>query len=125
MSDEHDPRNKRLFHGGADGLKVGEYILPPKDTGNDNMGGRNPLRREDRVYLTKSIGDAWCFASASNKPRVYEVIPTGELEDDPDIKTKGISFACPKAKIIALYDEPPGIVEYCRQMMRKIADRKQ
>jgi hypothetical protein len=103
MTNEHDPRRKRFHHGGDEGLKVGDHILPSKDTGKNNMIGRNPLWREDRVYFTKNIGDAWCFAARSNNPRVYEVTPLGKLEDDPELPTKGISFQCPKARIIALY----------------------
>src|ERR1700742_4071165 len=111
MTDDKDPRKKRFYHGGDDGLKVGDSILPAKDVGKNNMGSGNPLWRDDRVYLTKNINDAWCFAirTDNDKPRVYEVTPLGELEDDPDLPTKGISFQCPKAKIIALYEEPPGI----------------
>ncbi|MGA2057423.1 MAG: NAD(+)--rifampin ADP-ribosyltransferase [Bradyrhizobium sp.] len=125
MTDDKDPRKKRFYHGGDGGLKVGDYILPSKDnTGRNNMIGLNPLWREDRVYLTKNVADAWCFAARSNNPRVYEVTPLGELEDDPDLPTKGISFQCPKANIIALYEEPPGIVEHCRELMRKTAARK-
>jgi hypothetical protein len=122
--DDKDPRRKRFYHGGDDGLKVGEDILPSKDIGKNNMIGKNPLWRDDRVYLTKNIGDAWCFAARSKIPRVYEVTPLGDLEDDPDFPTKGVSFQCPKAKIIALYDEPPGIVEYCREILRKMAAQK-
>jgi hypothetical protein len=124
MIDEKDPRRKRFYHGGDDGLKVGEHILPSKDTGKNNMIGRNPLWREDRVYLTKNIADAWFFAARSDNPRVYEVTPSGELEDDPDLPTRGISFQCPKAKIIALYHEPLGIIDYCREVMRKMSAGK-
>ena len=117
MTDEQDPRKKRYYHGGHDGLQVGDYILPPKDTGKDNMVGLNPLRRGDRVYVTKKIADAMFFASAAKKPMVYEVAPEGDIEDDPDHKTTGISFACPKAKIIGLYYVPDGVIRRNRQMM--------
>jgi hypothetical protein len=49
MTDEQDPRNERYYHGGESGLKIGEYILPPNDTGKDNTNGLNPLRLMDRV----------------------------------------------------------------------------
>jgi hypothetical protein len=35
MMDEQDPRKKRFYHGGDGGLEVGDYILPPNDTGKD------------------------------------------------------------------------------------------
>jgi hypothetical protein len=57
------------------------------------MIGLNPLRNKDRVYVTKDIARAMFFASRSDSPMVYEVTPEGALEDDPDHKTKGISYA--------------------------------
>jgi hypothetical protein len=117
MNDEQDPRNKRYYHGGDGGLQVGEYILPPNDTGKDNMVGLNPLRRKDRAYMTKDIAGAMFFASRSTKPMVYEVTPEGDIEDDPDHKTTGISFACPKAKIIGLHSVPEAVVRRNRLQM--------
>lgn len=96
MNDEQDPRNKRYYHGGDAGLLVGQYIEPPNVTGKDNTVGLNPLRNKDRVYVTKDIAGAMFFASRSDSPTVYEVTPEGEIEDDPDHRAKGISFACPK-----------------------------
>jgi hypothetical protein len=33
MGDEQDPRKKRDYHSGAGGLQIGDYILPPSETG--------------------------------------------------------------------------------------------
>ena len=117
MNDEQDPRNKRYYHGGNAGLLVGQYILPPNVTGKDNMAGLNPLRKKDRVYVTKDIAGAMFFASGSDSPMVYEVTPEGEIEDDPDHKAKGISFACPKAKIVAIYNVPDDVIQRNRVQM--------
>jgi Rifampin ADP-ribosyl transferase len=117
MNDEKDPRNNRYYHGGDGGLKIGDYILPPNDTGKDNMIGLNPLRKKDRVYVTKEIAGAMWFASRSDSPMVYEVTPEGGLEDDPDHKRKGISFACPKAKIIGLHNVPDSVARRNRLQM--------
>jgi hypothetical protein len=100
---------------------VGDYILPPNQTGKDNMMGLNPLRRKDRVYITKEIAGAMFFASGSDNPLVYEVEPEGELEDDPDHKGKGISFACPKAKIVGFHNIPDYVVQ--RNRLQMIAAR--
>src|SRR5205807_1162479 len=59
--------------------------------------------------------DAMYFASGSKSPLVYEVTPEGGTEDDPDFEPKGVSFACPKAKIIAVYNVPDHVIQYCRQ----------
>jgi hypothetical protein len=117
MNDEQDPRNKRYYHGGDAGLLVGQYILPPDVTGKDNMAGLNPLRKRDRVYVTKDIAGAMFFASRSDSPIVYEVTPDGDIEDDPDHKKKGISFACPKAKIVAIYQVPNEVIQRNRLQM--------
>jgi Rifampin ADP-ribosyl transferase len=117
MTDEQDPRNKRYYHGGDAGLVVGDYILPPDVTGKDNMVGLNPLRKKDRVYVTKDIAGAMFFASRSDSPMVYEVTPEGDVEDDPDHRTKGISFACPKAKIIGFHNIPDYVIQRNRRQM--------
>jgi hypothetical protein len=117
VNDEHDPRYKRYYHGGDAGLLVGEYILPPDVTDKDNMVGLNPLRKKDRVYVTKDIAGAMLFASRSDSPLVYEVTPEGDIEDDPDHKIKGISFACPKAKIIATHTVPNEVIQRNRLQM--------
>jgi hypothetical protein len=117
MSDEHDPRRKRYYHGGNAGLVIGQYILPPIETGKDNMVGLNPLRREDRVYVTKDIAGAMFFASRADKPIVYEVTPEGDIEDDPDHNARGISFSCLKGKIIGLHNVPDYVVRRNRLQM--------
>jgi Rifampin ADP-ribosyl transferase len=117
MKDKHDPRNRRYYHGGDAGLPVGGYIQPPDVTGKDNMIGLNPLRKTDCVYVTKDIAGAMFFASGADNPTVYEVKPEGAIEDDPDHKIKGISFACPKAKIVAIHNVPPEVVRQNRLQM--------
>jgi hypothetical protein len=81
------------------------------------MAGLNPLWRKDRVYVIKDIAGAMFFASRAPSPKVYEVTPEGDIEDDPDFKTPDISFACPKAKIIAIYNVPDDVVERNRRQM--------
>lgn len=86
------------------------------------MAGKNPLRRKDRVYVIKDVAGATWFASASDSRLVYEVTPEGKLEDDPDHKGAGVSFACPKAKIIAISNVPPDVVLRNKLQMRAIAN---
>jgi len=117
MNDKQDPRNRRYYHGGNAGLPIGQYILPPAETGADNMADLNPLLRKDRVYVTKDIAGAMFFASRARNPIVYEVTPVGELEDDPDHNIKGIPFACPKAEIIGLHSVPEAVVRRNRLQM--------
>jgi hypothetical protein len=94
----------RYFHGGNRGLKVGDHILPPSETGRDSASdfGARKVHRKDRVYVSTRLSDAEFFASPSPKPVVYEVEPEGELEPDPDC-TSGVTFACHKAKIISVH----------------------
>lgn len=99
----------RYFHGGKRGLAVGGYILSPSVTGARCVSDYAPmggLHRKDRVYVTTELVDAQFFAAASQKPIVYEVEPEGNLEDDPDCRRPGKSFACEKAKIVAIHRVP-------------------
>jgi hypothetical protein len=84
------------------------------------MSNSNPLCRRDRVYLTRSIDGARFFASAASKPVVYEAVPEGEIEPDPDYPG-GISIACPKARIIALHKIPGKVIKKNRKRMRVAA----
>ena len=123
MNDKQDPRNKRYYHGRDGGLLVGQYIEPPNVTGKDNMVGLNPLRNKDRVYVTKGIAGAMWFASQSDSPTVYEVTPDGDIEDDPDHKTTGISFAFLRAKIIGFHNIPDEVIQRNRREMMAISTR--
>ena len=106
---------KRYFHGGNRGLNVGEYLLPQSETGV--VGMSHPLCRKDRVYVTPEIVDARFFASAATNPVVYEVVPEGDFEPDPDCDRPGGSFACEKAKIIAIQKIPGKVIKKNKKLM--------
>jgi hypothetical protein len=114
---------QRYFHGGNRGLNVGEYILPQSETGVGGMS--HPLHRKDRVYVTPDIVDARYYASAAKNPVVYEVIPEGEIEPDPDNNRPGGSFACQKAKIIAIQKIPGKVIKKNNKAMMKRAWQQQ
>lgn len=107
---------KKYFHGGNRGLNVGDYILPQSETGV--VGMSHPLCRKDRVYVTPLIDHARFFASGAKKPVVYEVVPEGDVEADPDATKTGISFACPKARIIAIKKVPGRVIRRNQNKMR-------
>jgi hypothetical protein len=108
----------RYFHGGDRGLKVGDHILPPSNTGQESASdfGAAPVHRRDRVYVSKGQSHAEFFASGTPDPIVYEVEPEGKLEPDRDC-TSGVSFACPKAKIVAIHEISAETIEKYRKMM--------
>ena len=110
----------RYFHGGGRGLSVGAYVLPPSVTKVRAVSDYAPmggLHRKDRVYVTTELSDAQLFAAASRKPVVYEVEPIGTLEDDPDCRLPGRSYACEKAKIIAIHKVPGSLVKKARKVL--------
>lgn len=90
----------RYFHGGVRGLRKGDKILPPSQTGNKTLleyaREIDPKgdQRDDRIYLTTSKKWARVYASVIPRGDVYEVIPDGELEHDPDCLEEGLSFQC-------------------------------
>lgn len=118
----------RYFHGGNRGLKIGGYILPPSITkvlSCPNFGEMGGLHREDRVYVTVELADAQFFASASQDPIVYEVEPVGNLEDDPDCRLPGHSYACEKAKIIAIHKIKGKLIKQAKKKMEQARRPKQ
>jgi hypothetical protein len=63
------------------------------------------------------------LASRSGSPTVYEVTPEGEIEDDPDHKSTGISFACSRAKIIGFHNIPAEVIQRNRRQMINMTER--
>jgi hypothetical protein len=120
MSNVSTQRNEkpriRYFHGGNQGLQVGDYILPP-DVAPGADFVEHPLHQKDRVYVSTALAHAHFFASARPSPIVYEVEPEGTIEPDPDCNV-GISFTCPKAKVVAIHEIPRTEVEKYQAMMR-------
>ncbi|WP_029084347.1 hypothetical protein [Bradyrhizobium sp. th.b2] len=117
MIDGVTPKKVRYFHGGDRGLHVNDYILPQSETGVKGMS--HPLCRKDRAYVTPHIDHARFFASGAREPVVYEVVPEGEIEADPDANKSGISFACPKARIIAIHKVPGKVIKKNRKIMQR------
>ena len=99
---------KKYYHGGVCGLKIGDWILPPSITGTDRtlvhyvdaatMGDEHV--RPDKVYVTTALRAARAFAGCLPNGTLYEVEPEGELEIDPDCAP--ISFMCDRAKVIRI-----------------------
>ena len=110
---------ERYFHGGNRKLLVGDYLLPSAETGVSGMSDLNPLCRRDRVYLTRSIDGARFFASAAQNPVVYEAVPEGQIESDPDCTEPGTSIACQKARIIAIHKIPGKVIKKNRKRMMR------
>ena len=105
------------FHGGNRGLHVGDFILPPSETGVTCMAHAH--HRKDRAYITPDIVDANFYASDPDHdhPVVYVVKPIGEIEPDPDCNRPGGSFTCEKAEIIAIRSIPGKVIKKARKAM--------
>ena len=95
----------RYFHGGYGKLKVGDFVLPPSETGEPSCAeyGNKDCRR-DRVYIVTDKKDAEIYAkfSTHGNGRVYEVEPIGDLTPDPDCLVPGLSWECEKARVVAI-----------------------
>lgn len=110
-----------LWHGGAPGRAVGDYILPPTTTGvaftriesTMNAGVMDPIaQRRDRVYLTTELDLARVFASdwtqdgsESGYGWIYEVdVDESDLEPDEDLLSlPGVSFQCGSALVTRVW----------------------
>mgnify|MGYP001560151553 CR=1 FL=1 len=108
---------RTYFHGGQRGLRVGDFILPPAETKklctSDIIANRVHCR--DRVYVTPDFNGAALYAAVQPVPMVYEVIPDGNLEPDPDCDLPGLSFSCLRAKIVAVHKLPGKLIKKARK----------
>jgi hypothetical protein len=105
-----------FFHGGNRGLRVGDFILPPCETGRLSTSDLVPNRvhRRNRIYVTPNKMAACLHACAHAQPTIYEVVPE-ELEPDLDCSDPGLSFASPRAKIVAIHKVPGKIIKKTRK----------
>src|SRR5438105_14899367 len=63
MNDPNKKSTTRYYHGGNRGLKVGQFILPPSETGKESATdfGAAKVHRKDRVYVSTRLEDAQFF----------------------------------------------------------------
>jgi hypothetical protein len=125
LTQESETRVVCYFHGGNRGLKVGEYILPPSETGSESASdfGAQEVHRKDRVYVSTELTDAQLFASGRPEPIVYEVEPDGDIEPDPDCKS-GVSYTCLKAKIVSIHKIPGKQIKKARKVLTAASHRR-
>lgn len=102
------------FHGGFPGLRPGDQLLPPDESGTDHrlsayaaeLGAPAHATRTDVVYLTTGRDVARAYAAFYPDGALYRVEPAGELEPDPDPDNSvpGLSWQCPRAVVAAVID---------------------
>src|SRR4051794_27560013 len=66
-----DEPTTRYYHGGSRGLKVGQFILPPSETGKESASdfGAEKVHRKDRVYVSTTV---LCFKHVTHHPLYSE-----------------------------------------------------
>lgn len=110
----------RWWHGGAPGLRAGDLLLPPCETGVitrvqilEEAGIISPdymesdRNRLDRVYLThnKELAKAYAYSwgwETLGRGALYVARPIGPYQADPDLLEHSIE--CERAEIITVYD---------------------
>ena len=85
------------FHGTSTALKIGDYILPPCETGTLREGWR--MWSRDKIFITDSIKSAVGYAKKAAKkfggaPIIYQVIPSSIS------RVRNTEFIADRAKII-------------------------
>lgn len=92
-------------------MKPGRLLLPPDVTGVESLGqyreqlGASPLvLRTDRVYVASDREVARAYAALRPNGALYEVVPVGEMEPDPDCMEPGLSWQCRAASVVRVVD---------------------
>lgn len=111
---------KYLFHGGAPGLKVGDKVLPPTETGVKSqtlaaslgLGFGKIAQQLDKVYMTTDVMLAKVYAGTWTDPAsakavagggvVYQVeVQDGTLQADRDLlSSPGVSYQASSAVVV-------------------------
>lgn len=109
-----------FYHGGAPGLRRGDWLLPPDKTGapcsSDYVAEDNPHRR-DLVYVTTDRCAAFFYAAMyPGDPfgHVYKVEPVGKIEPDPDCREPGLSYQVPGARVLRRIRVKPKLLHMIR-----------
>lgn len=98
-----------LWHGGTDGLQVGDDIVPAVELAR--LPERYALGPElypcnpRLVYVTSDRDIGLGYASNRRRPgggSLYRVTTDGPLEPDPDVETPGLCWRTPRAVIVAV-----------------------
>jgi rifampin ADP-ribosylating transferase len=85
MESTNDLSSQRFYHGTKANLKPGDLIEPGF---NSNYGKR---KKSSYIYLTASLDAAiWGaeLAMGEGSGKIYIVVPTGSIEDDPNLTDK-------------------------------------
>ena len=111
------PGNLICYHGGPPGLRVGQSILPPAQTGvaSTSEYGGAAVHDKSKVYVTPDKRAALMFASLhpSGDGQVYRVETRGDVIHDPDCSEIGLSYTCDRAVVL-------GRVRVKRKTMKKV-----
>jgi hypothetical protein len=60
--------------------------------------------------MVREFVEAAPWAAHHKDPIIYEVEPEGKVENDPDVEKSGLSYRCPKAKIVAVHTIPTNLL---------------
>lgn len=102
---EAQDRGPVYYHGGPRGLRT---ILPSSQTGvRSHAAEISKICRRDRVYVTTDFSAALLYAACHDRGVVYEVMPDGVLEPDPDCSEPGLSWECRAAAVTRVH-KPKG-----------------
>ena len=101
----------QYFHGGVPGLKPGDAILPPDESGTDHTLSQYVTderaahgRRRDVIYMTTGRQVARGYAAFYPDGALYEVAPVGPVVADLDCSTPGLSWQAAAATVVSVVD---------------------
>lgn len=114
MCDMDDHGELVLWHGGAAGLRVGDFVVPrcelPSDSIEHVLSSRNDPTDTARVYVTGLKRMAYGFAVRfANSPgrgsrlgALYRVRAVGEMVPDPDFPERARCWSVKRAEVVSI-----------------------
>lgn len=107
------------WHGGRPGIRRGGVLLPPSITKVPSLSeyGAAGVHRRDRVYITTSRCAALLYAAGARKGVLYQCVPIGEIEPDPDCSEPGLSWQCEMARVTRVIKPSQADVALARKVL--------
>lgn len=107
------------WHGGRPGIRRGGVLLPPSITKVPSLSeyGAAGVHRRDRVYVTIRREVALMYAAGVRNGVLYQCVPIGDIDPDPDCLDPGLSWQCSMARVLRVINPREAEIELVREAL--------